>query len=54
MMCKGTKVQSSEEVEEVDIVIIGAGAAGLTSAYKLQQFDPSIKLVILEAKGKLH
>ena len=51
-MSKNTKVQSSEN-EEVDVVIIGAGAAGLMSAHRLQQHDSSIRLVILEAKGKI-
>ena len=37
---------------EVDIAIIGAGAAGLTTAYQLQQKFPAKKFVILEAKGE--
>ena len=40
------------DVCEVDVVVIGAGAAGLTAAYQLQHKFSFKKLVILEAKGK--
>ena len=42
----------SGKIEEVDVVVIGAGASGLVAAHKLQSHDASLKVVVLEAKGK--
>ena len=33
-----------------DVVIIGAGITGLSTAYRLQKEDPSLKIAILEKK----
>ena len=41
------------EIEEVDVVVIGAGASGLVAAHKLQSHNASLKVVVLEAKGSL-
>ena len=35
-----------------DVVIIGAGVSGLTTAHRILQRDPTVNLVILEAKGR--
>lgn len=35
-----------------DVVIIGAGISGLYSAYKIQNMNPNIKLLILEEQGE--
>jgi hypothetical protein len=35
-----------------DVVIIGAGISGLYSAYKIQNINPNIKLLILEEQGE--
>jgi len=49
---KTMQVKSQEEICDVDVVIIGAGAAGLVVADQLQKICKDIKFVILEAKGK--
>jgi glycine/D-amino acid oxidase-like deaminating enzyme len=36
---------------ETDMIIIGYGIFGLTTAYGLLQKDSSIKILVLEAKG---
>lgn len=38
--------------QEVDIVIIGAGLAGLSTAYWIKKLDPSLRVVVVD-KGKL-
>jgi cation diffusion facilitator CzcD-associated flavoprotein CzcO len=34
-----------------DVIVIGAGAAGLTAAYELNENKPECKLIVLEARG---
>jgi glycine/D-amino acid oxidase-like deaminating enzyme len=34
-----------------DVIVIGGGISGLTTAYRLLQHDPSLKILVLEAKG---
>ena len=36
---------------EVDVVIVGAGLSGLMAGYKLHEKDPSLLIIIIEAKG---
>jgi flavin-dependent dehydrogenase len=35
-----------------DVIVIGAGAAGLTAAYELSKHKPKCKLIVLEARGR--
>ena len=37
--------------EMFDVVVIGAGISGLTSAYTISKRVPNLKCVVLEAKG---
>jgi protoporphyrinogen oxidase len=37
--------------EIFDVVVIGAGISGLTSAYTISKRVPNLKCVVLEAKG---
>lgn len=39
---------------ENQVIIIGAGIAGLYAAYKIRKLDPSKSITILEANGKPH
>jgi glycine/D-amino acid oxidase-like deaminating enzyme len=39
---------SSKTVAQADVVIIGGGIAGLSSAYWIQREDPTMKIVVLE------
>ncbi len=34
-----------------DVIVIGGGISGLTTAYRLLQYDRSLKVLVLEAKG---
>lgn len=40
--------QNSGEIKNVDVVVIGGGIAGLSSAYWLQKEDPSLKIALVE------
>ena len=40
-------------VKKCDVLVVGAGVSGLVSAYSLLKKDPSLNVIILEAKGKL-
>ena len=37
---------------DADVVVVGAGVAGLTTAYSLLQKNPSLIVTVLEATGK--
>ena len=39
------------KVKTVDVVIVGAGLAGLTAAYYIHKADRGVTMVVLEAKG---
>lgn len=41
----------SSNPDEFEVVIVGAGIAGLTAAFELRQNKPDCKLVVVEAKG---
>lgn len=36
---------------DVDVVVVGAGIAGLTAAYTLLQRDPGLCVAVIEANG---
>ena len=38
----------SKEVMEYDVVIVGAGPSGLSTAIKLKQLDPGLNICVLE------
>ena len=38
-------------MDQVDVVIVGAGVSGLTAGYRLLQKEPQLKIVVLEANG---
>lgn len=37
---------------DADVIIVGAGVAGLTAAYWLHLKEPTLSVIILEATGK--
>lgn len=41
-----------ENYVEYDVICIGAGFAGLSSAYYLLKEKPDVKVLVLEANGK--
>ena len=44
---------SQEDGEGFSVIILGAGAAGLTAAATLRKALPAAKVKILEARGRL-
>lgn len=34
-----------------DVIVIGGGISGLTTAYHLKKRDPKLRIIVLEAKG---
>ena len=44
---------NSHEIERADVIIIGAGAAGLGSADYLRKKIPGIKIIVLEARDRI-
>lgn len=46
-------VMESKPNTRIDVLIIGAGLSGLTSAMKIKEKEPSLKIRILEASNKM-
>ncbi len=40
-------------VNEYDVIIVGAGIAGLTAAREVVKFDPTLRVCILEGRNRL-
>nr|CAD7259331.1 unnamed protein product [Timema shepardi] len=40
-------------IYEADVVVVGAGISGLTAAYLMTQKDPSLRVIVLEAKERI-
>ena len=43
----------NNDINNVDVIIIGAGIAGISSAYYLQKNFPHLKYKIIEARNDL-
>ncbi|XP_021358768.1 probable flavin-containing monoamine oxidase A [Mizuhopecten yessoensis] len=39
--------------QDVDVVVVGGGLSGLTAAYQIHRKDPSLRVVVLEAKDRV-
>lgn len=48
-----SKARPHAQAEEIDIAIIGAGVSGVYSAWRLNQADPSRKIVVFEASDRV-
>lgn len=46
-------MQKDTSAKVYDIIIIGAGLSGLSSAYFIKKKDPSLSLLIVEAKDRI-
>ena len=42
----------AQEKSECDVLVIGAGLAGLSAADEITQLDNMLNVIVLEAKGK--
>ena len=45
--------KKGDEDEQWDIIVIGAGLAGLSSAYRIKNRHPSARVLILEANDRI-
>ena len=43
--------ESTQAIEQVDVIIVGAGISGVSAAYHLQQHCPNKRFAILEARA---
>lgn len=50
---RNLSTQMERCVNEVDVVIVGAGPAGLSASIKLKQLDPNLSVVILEKASQI-
>ena len=50
---KQTDDHSYSPPDQVDVVIIGAGSAGLSAAARLEEFAENVTYVVLEAQGRV-
>ena len=41
------------ESEVLDVIIVGAGLAGLTAGHTLKHYDPSLRVLVLEADHRV-
>lgn len=46
-------MMSSNDQDTYDVIVIGAGIAGLTTAYTLKKKADSLKILILEARDRV-
>lgn len=42
----------ADESTDVDVIIVGAGLAGMTAAYTLFEKIPDLSVLVLEANGR--
>ena len=50
-MPAGPKYPELKQSQTADIVIVGAGFAGLSAARRLQELNPNSRIVVLEARN---